>query len=75
MNIREFIGNKILIFDGAMGTMLQSMGLKAGQIPELLNIEDKDKIVNIHKKYIEAGANIITTNTFGANELKLRDTD
>lgn len=74
MNIKELIGNKVLIFDGAMGTMLQRMGLKAGGVPELLNIEDKNKIISIHKKYIESGANIITTNTFGCNELKLRDT-
>ncbi|WP_027626003.1 homocysteine S-methyltransferase family protein [Clostridium lundense] len=74
MNIKELIGNKMLVFDGAMGTMLQKVGLKAGEAPELLNIKARNKIIDIHKKYIEAGANIITTNTFGANELKLKDT-
>lgn len=73
MEIKKILEEKILFFDGAMGTMLQRAGLKRGEIPEVLNIEDKDKIINIHKKYIEAGANIITTNTFGANELKLED--
>lgn len=74
MNIKELIGNKVLIFDGAMGTMLQKNGLKAGEVLELLNIKARNKIIDIHKKYIEAGANIITTNTFGGNELKLRNT-
>lgn len=75
MDIKNLIGKKVLLFDGAMGTMLQDYGLKIGQMPELLNIEESEKIINIHKKYIDAGANIITTNTFGANEIKLKFTD
>lgn len=71
MRIKDKLGKEILIFDGAMGTMLQQYGLTVGEIPELLNIKEKDKIIQIHKKYIEAGANIITTNTFGANDKKL----
>ncbi|KAJ51054.1 5-methyltetrahydrofolate--homocysteine methyltransferase [Clostridium tetanomorphum] len=73
MNFKELLKKKTLIFDGAMGTMLQKMGLKVGELPEILNLLDRDKIINIHKKYIKAGANIITTNTFGANELKLKN--
>ena len=69
--IRELLGKKVLIFDGAMGSMLQKSGLKIGEIPEVLNIEKRDTIINIHKKYIEAGANIITCNTFGCNSKKL----
>jgi 5-methyltetrahydrofolate--homocysteine methyltransferase len=65
--------DKIWIFDGAMGTMLQNDGLEIGGLPEILNIEASEKVVNIHKRYIEAGADFITTNTFGANEIKLKN--
>ena len=61
----------IEIFDGAMGTMLQAGGLKAGACPELMNVEAPDVVKKIHRAYIEAGATIITTNTFGASSLKL----
>lgn len=73
VGIREKIKNEFLIFDGAMGTMLQKKGLKLGQNPEIFNIEEEEKILEIHKEYIAAGADIITTNTFGANELKLNE--
>jgi len=69
------LGKKILIFDGAMGTVLQQRGLKAGDVPERLNIEESREIIDIHKSYINAGAEIITTNTFGANKLKLAEID
>ena len=59
------------IFDGAMGTMLQAGGLKAGACPELMNVEAPEVVKNIHRAYIEAGATIIETNTFGASSLKL----
>ena len=61
----------IHIFDGAMGTMLQAGGLKPGACPELMNIEQPEVVKNIHRAYIEAGATIIETNTFGASRLKL----
>lgn len=72
VGLKEFIKDNILIFDGAMGTMLQKKGLKLGENPELLNIKEPHIIEEIHKEYIESGANVITTNTFGANELKLK---
>jgi 5-methyltetrahydrofolate--homocysteine methyltransferase len=62
-----------LIFDGAMGTSLQAMGLVAGEIPEEWNIAKAEKIINIHEQYIDAGATIITTNTFGANSYKMEN--
>lgn len=61
----------IEIFDGAMGTMLQAGGLKAGACPELMNVEAPDVVKKIHRAYIDAGATIIETNTFGASSLKL----
>ncbi|EJU29883.1 homocysteine S-methyltransferase family protein [Selenomonas sp. CM52] len=61
----------IHIFDGAMGTMLQEGGLKPGGCPELMNLEQPDVVQKIHESYIEAGATMIETNTFGASALKL----
>lgn len=61
----------INIFDGAMGTMLQNSGLKPGDCPELLNITNPAIVQSVHSKYIDHGANIIETNTFGANRIKL----
>lgn len=73
LDIRDVIGKEFLIFDGAMGTMLQQKGLKAGEAPEVFNIEKPNIVLDIHNRYIEAGADIITTNTFGANEIKLKN--
>ena len=61
------------IFDGAMGTMLQAAGLEEGYCPELFNVEKPDVVKDIHGKYLQHGADIITTNTFGACSLKLED--
>ena len=71
MEIKEYIKDNILIFDGAMGTMLQKNGLQMGENPEIFGFNNPDILINIHKAYLEAGANVVTTNTFGANELKL----
>lgn len=71
MDVREFIKDNILLFDGAMGTMLQKKGLKIGENPEVFGLKNPDKLMEIHKEYLEAGSNVLTTNTFGANELKL----
>jgi len=75
MKFIEKLGKERLFFDGAMGTMLQMNGLKAGDIPELWNITNTDIVFNIHERYAKAGCDIINTNTFGANRLKLADTD
>lgn len=56
--------------DGGMGTLLQERGLKAGEYPEIWNLTHPDVVSSIHKAYLEAGSDIITTNTFGANILK-----
>lgn len=75
VGFKEHLKNELVIFDGAMGTMLQSKGLKAGDLPELLNITQPELIVEIHEDYLAAGAKVLTTNTFGANALKLKDTE
>ena len=71
MEIKEYLRDNILIFDGAMGTMLQNEGLPIGDNPEVFGMKNPDKLLKIHKKYLEAGSNVITTNTFGCNELKV----
>ena len=70
MNIKELLKNGIILLDGGMGTMLQQNGLEAGSKPELLNLTEPELIQKIHAQYFEAGANIITANTFGANLLQ-----
>lgn len=62
-----------LFFDGAMGTMLQNSGLKIGELPEELNITNPNIIYKIHSEYLNAGSDIITTNTFGANRIKFKN--
>ena len=69
MSIREDIKKKRIYLDGSMGTMLQNIGLKPGELPERWNITHSGEVINIHKSYFDAGSNIICTNTFGANIL------
>jgi len=62
---------RIIIADGAMGTMLIDGGLKAGECPEFLNVTNPKMISEINRKYLDAGAEILETCTFGANPIKL----
>jgi 5-methyltetrahydrofolate--homocysteine methyltransferase len=64
-------GGEPVIADGAMGTMLFALGLEQGGSPELWNIEHPDRIASVHRAYITAGAQIILTNTFGCNRMRL----
>ena len=61
----------LLVVDGAMGTMLQSAGLGVGECPELWNIDRPDTVRQIHEAYLNAGADVILTNTFGGSPKKL----
>lgn len=63
--------NNVLLSDGAWGTMLFEKGLTAGECPELWNLTQRDKVFDIAKSYINAGADIIETNSFGASGMKL----
>ena len=69
----ERLGKELLYFDGGMGTLLQSKGLKPGELPEVWNLEHTEEIVDIHRQYYEAGSDSVLTNTFGANALKFHD--
>ena len=72
---REVSMKDFLIFDGAMGTMLQARGLKAGAFPETYNLTHPDVVLSIHKAYVEAGSDVVTANTFGANPFKMKGMD
>ncbi|MDH3308355.1 MAG: betaine--homocysteine S-methyltransferase [Acidimicrobiia bacterium] len=61
----------VLVADGAMGTALFELGLQSGGCPELLNVEQPDLIAKVHRGYVEAGADVILTNTFGGNRSRL----
>lgn len=73
MDFKSLLNKDYIILDGAMGTMLQAQGLEVGGIPEVLNITEPEKLVNIHKSYINAGSDIIYANTFGANRFKMAE--
>ena len=73
MNFKEQFNNRILFFDGAMGTELQKNGLRKGELPELLNIHSPEIVANVHKSYLDAGCNVVSANTFGANSLKFNN--
>ena len=65
--------DKVYFFDGGYGTLLQSRGLPAGLSPELWGLKEPDIIRAVHQDYINAGANVLTTNTFGGSKLKPGD--
>ena len=69
MSFLEDLQSKILIGDGAMGTMLYSHGVD--RCFDELNLSKPDDVLRIHQTYIQAGANLIQTNTYGANDIKL----
>lgn len=70
MDLLELIKSRIVIFDGGTGSLLQAAGLKPGELPETWNILHPEEVVKLHREYLEAGCDIIKTNTFGANRLK-----
>lgn len=75
MNLHDILGKRVVLLDGAMGTILQNSGLKIGEKPETFNITHSDIIENIHYNYLMSGSDIIYTNTFGANAIKMANYD
>ncbi|WP_224958469.1 homocysteine S-methyltransferase family protein [Geomonas subterranea] len=71
MPFMQAVRERVLVLDGAMGTMLQERGLKAGQSPEEMNLTAPEVVAGVHRAYLEAGADIIVTNTFGGTKAKL----
>ncbi|GFK95503.1 Methionine synthase [Fundidesulfovibrio magnetotacticus] len=68
---KALAGNSIIVFDGAMGTLLQARGLPAGASPELWGLANPDPVRQVHEDYLRAGARVVTTNTFGGTRFKL----
>ncbi|MCL2695260.1 MAG: homocysteine S-methyltransferase family protein [Clostridiales bacterium] len=75
MTIRDAIKTGTLFFDGGCGTSLQAQGLRPGELPERWNLQYPDRILALHRAYLAAGAQILKTNTFGANPLKFDKTE
>ena len=72
MGFRELLKEKeFIILDGATGTMIQKSGVQYDEVPETLNITHPELIGSFHKAYVDAGADIVYANTFGANAYKL----
>jgi len=72
MNFRGWLREeKIIVFDGGMGTLLQAQGMAPGELPEIFGLSHPKIIEDIHRAYVTAGANVLTTNTFGGNKFKL----
>jgi len=69
-----FENEKFVFYDGAMGTMLQKSGLKPGERPDLMNLTNPEAVENVHRRYVQAGSDIICTNTFGCNADALAET-
>lgn len=75
MTLKEKLNqHEFILLDGGMGTMLQAAGLELGGIPEMLNFTNPELITSIHRNYVESGSEIVYTNTFGANRLKMAKT-
>lgn len=73
MNFLDRLNTELLFFDGAMGTMLQQRGIQPGELPEVWNMTKGEVILNIHKSYLEAGCDILKSNTFGINPFKMKN--
>ena len=73
MKFSDFLNNNIVCLDGGMGTLLQEKGLPIGELPERWNLTHADVITDIHREYFDAGSNVVSANTFGANGLKFSD--
>jgi len=71
---RTAVAQRVLVADGAMGTTLFSLGLEGGGCPELLNVEQPDLVATVHRRFAEAGADIVLTNTFGGTSARLTPT-
>ncbi len=71
-DFREHITKHVTVFDGAMGTMLYTRGIYINQSFEFLNVMRPNMVRDIHRNYLDAGAEVLETNTFGANEIKLK---
>ncbi len=73
MKITEYLKDNIVYLDGGTGTLLQKNGLAPGELPELWNLTHPEVLIKIHRDYYDAGSNVVSANTFGANILKFSE--
>lgn len=73
MDILTKLKQGLVFFDGGLGSLLQFRGLESGTLPDLWNNERPDEVLSVHLEYLKAGADVINTNTFGSNRLRLGD--
>jgi 5-methyltetrahydrofolate--homocysteine methyltransferase len=71
MKLLDELKTRILLSDGAWGTFLQARGLKSGECPEMWNLSHREEVFGIARSYVDAGCDLIETNSFGANRIKL----
>ncbi|HEU6447562.1 MAG TPA: homocysteine S-methyltransferase family protein [Verrucomicrobiae bacterium] len=72
--IEELVSRGTVLTDGAWGTQLQARGLAVGEVPDLWNLTQPEKVAEVARAYVQAGSQIILTNTFGANRIRLAET-
>src|SRR5215510_12673480 len=70
-DFRELLGRRVLVCDGAMGTMLYARGVFINKSFDAMNLTQPGLVEGVHREYVNAGADILETNTFGANRIKL----
>ena len=73
MCFKDVFGKRFMLFDGSTGTVLQSKGLAPGELPEEWVFSHPEQITALHRSYIDAGCDVISTDTFGANPFKMRE--
>lgn len=67
----DLLKERVLVFDGAMGTRLQQLGLPPGHPPEEWNLSHPEEVLLVHRSYVDSGSDVIQTNTFGGNRFRL----
>ncbi|HSV32159.1 MAG TPA: homocysteine S-methyltransferase family protein, partial [Atribacteraceae bacterium] len=72
MILNDLLTQRTILFDGAMGTRLQTLGLPPGHPPEEWNLSHPAEVFQVHQEYVDGGSQIIETNTFGANRIRLK---
>ena len=75
VEIKTLLGRDYVILDGGFGTEMQKRGMKPGETSEIMNFKMPDEVRNVLRSYVEAGSDIISANTFGANRLKLEGSE
>ena len=73
MSILDRLNHEWIFFDGGTGSVLQSMGLTPGELPETWNLTHREEVISLHLGYLNAGCTVFNTNTFGANRLRFPD--